>query len=309
MPPYLKEALSKAFSYLFIVFWVFQFLCVKRFAKYVSVVVIVLLVIEVAGSMSHFGTFTDALSPPVHLSFALLLFSTALFLALHHHKLSERLLRQQGIVVALRALFRMTLTHTDDRQTDERRISALRDFFHVALLSMVTALEGEGRLGSMHAGLLVREPTEEHFHLISQYPAGTFPSEIRLDGKTSAAGACATGKTNEIIYVPWTSCRHGVQLVIETELSPETDLNIIENAYENVSDKYQANIVLKSLACVRVPNETAAFSRINEHLGIRPASCVILCLGSTRVDAVGPLEFNVLQLVAAVYAMALKGRA
>jgi hypothetical protein len=308
MPNYVSwlPVWRKAVSYLYILYWDRKYFSrVWSISYLIPWLLVILSAAELVGSLLHFVSFFDESSAPTRIGIASALLAVAGTVVWHHHRLEVRIERHQTIMAMTRVLCARAVEYYNPADD-----GCAKKFIHDALEAFVYALERTRGLGLMNACLVVRDAPGKEFRILEQYPAGTFLSHTRLSCKESAAAIAAAESGNTTVYIPHTKYIHGIRFVFEEDdfmpsKPPATTTRIIENAFQSIDPGHERKF-LRSLLCMKVPNEIPLNSRVHDRLRIAPDATLVLCLGAQQADFMGEIELNSIQVTAKVIGMGLK---
>lgn len=303
-----KVAIHKAISYTYVALWDRKY-AGKRFlaTRVVPGILVALSVLELLGAAFHLFPGPRALPENLELVVSALLAVVALSLVWHHRRQEKRIKKSEAVLVALRAACVDKPRGPADLGGGHAK--AVFEFMHDLLTKTVFALSGPTET-PMHVTILVQQNRDDEFRIFDQFPSGTFPAtEIALDPAVSSAAICAENERNTILYIPKPDYLHGIRMTfVNAPHTDATSTQIVENAFQDIGkgEERRQNL-LKCFAAIQIPKELAVSNRLLlQQLGINPDSRLILCLGRSATDSLGPLEFNVLLAIANLLSMAFE---
>jgi hypothetical protein len=212
----------------------------------------------------------------------------------HHQRLEKRIERYRYVLSSI-----MVLAEERCRDlgalSDEDRVNSM-------LEAMVFALQNRWR-HKFKATVLLSERDGLPFSVYAQWSRHSgerFDDMIAIDDSDSVAGIASRARSGELVYVPWTKCRHGVQMTDTT--SPHAGrrfwrTEIVPNAFQKVETQDPSE--MGCLLCIKIPKGNAEFRRYNEE------ARAVLCLSSVTRNCLGDLEFTTMRAAAGLISAAL----
>jgi hypothetical protein len=205
----------------------------------------------------------------------------------HHHRMLRRVERHNILLSSLRdvAVEAMRLA------TSSHAIAAEAELLRRILQALTFSLErANPKTPKLDATVVWRHETTDNFRLFLQYPDNTynFPPEGLPLG--SAADEALKAESKGVVYVPFTSVRHGVLLTaVETVTPRYSRMSLLSNVFKPL----EAGYVPLCHACVQIPTNPNEQSRY------------VLSLDADKRSCMGQLEFHALQVVASFVGMLL----
>jgi len=258
--------------------------------KIASVVIAIMLGVEFTGASIHF---VPEHKYKVPIAAIVTFFLTALAMIWHHSHLHAKVERYRILLSSLMVLLEEQLM---------RRTSWSAEIPKTILDSFVSAL-GHHRKAALNASILCCSlKRDSPFIMCVQDSGGYFHTAVRIDATDSVAAKAvkqSEAVPRSLVYVPTTKYTGAVLISTDKpnqKVYQRTDR--IDSAYTFVDSSYDWN-ALHCLLCINIPlPASATFPDAAEYRAV-------LCLGGTRPDCLGTIEFAAARVAAALLSLVI----